>query len=83
VHVSNILAKLGASGPEQAAALAERAGLLHAVTPGASPKHRPRKLKDPRAEILGGSPIRAARSSREPRWWYGPDGSARAQESPS
>jgi hypothetical protein len=34
MHVSNILRKLGASGRVQAAALAERAGLLHAVTPG-------------------------------------------------
>jgi DNA-binding NarL/FixJ family response regulator len=29
VHVSNILRKLGVSGRVQAAALAERAGLLH------------------------------------------------------
>ena len=33
VHVSNILRKLGVSGRTQAAALAERAGLLHPTQP--------------------------------------------------
>ena len=33
VHVSNILRKLGVSGRVQAAALAERAGLLHSGQP--------------------------------------------------
>ena len=33
VHVSNIARKLGVSGPVQAAALAERAGLLHPGSP--------------------------------------------------
>ena len=33
VHVSNIARKLGVSGPVQAAALAERAGLLHPRSP--------------------------------------------------
>ena len=38
VHVSNILRKLGVSSRVQAAALAERAGLL----PPGRPEHRPR-----------------------------------------
>ena len=33
VHVSNILRKLGVTGRVQAAALAERAGLLHSGPP--------------------------------------------------
>ena len=33
VHVTNILRKLGVSGRVQAAALAERAGLLHSGQP--------------------------------------------------
>ena len=42
VHVGNILRKLGVSGRVQAAALAERAGLLH---PGASVNTPPRESK--------------------------------------
>jgi len=33
VHVSNIIRKLGVSGRVQAAAVAERAGLLHSSRP--------------------------------------------------
>jgi hypothetical protein len=38
VHVSNIARKLGVSGRVQAAALAERAGLLHPARPEPCPK---------------------------------------------
>jgi len=44
VHVSNILRKLDVSGRAQAAALAERAGLLHPDPPGAGPKHTRREI---------------------------------------
>ncbi len=51
VHVTNILRKLGAAGRVQAAAMAERAGLL--------PKHRRPDSKYLAAQILHDHPIRA------------------------
>ena len=59
VHVSNILRKLGVSSRVQAAAMAERAGLLHRAAALNTPAG---KSKHPRPPILGDHPIRAARS---------------------
>ena len=57
VHVTSILRKLGVSGRVQAAALAERAGLLRAP---AALRTGPRESKDLPAPIRRDHPIRAA-----------------------
>ena len=57
VHVSNILRKLGVCSRVQAAALAERAGLLAPWARGGPPKGAPRRSKRRPPLLHGGRPM--------------------------